>query len=137
MRISDWSSDVCSSDLNKRITQGPSPFGTVALGQAQARALPDLVAGRHTERTKMRKQRTQHMRLAGREQAQRRFVLAVIVRRNQIDGMGVVELVDLILSVDQRHIPTEQVVEEAFAISEHGLKQNGRAAGRERGGQYG
>src|SRR3546814_13984365 len=98
MRISDWSSDVCSSDLNalisaiegdidhrgnKRITQGPSPFGTVALGQAQARALPDLVAGRHTERTKMRKQRTQHMRLAGREQAQRRFVLAVIVRRNQ------------------------------------------------------
>src|SRR3546814_14300498 len=112
MRISDWSSDVCSSDLNKRITQGPSPFGTVALGQAQARALPDLVAGRHTERTKMRKQRTQHMRLAGREQAQRRFVLAVIVRRNQIDGMGVVELVDLILSVDHRHIPTEQVDEE-------------------------
>src|SRR3546814_7269569 len=77
----------------------------------------------------MRKQRTQHMRLAGREQAQRRFVLAVIVRRNQIDGMGVVELVDLILSVDHRHIPTEQVDEEAFAISEHGLKQ-GLAAWR-------
>src|SRR3546814_4619098 len=63
------------------------------------------------------------MRLAGREQAQRRFVLAVIVRRNQIDGMGVVELVVLILSVDHRHIPTEQVDEEAFAISEDGLKQ--------------
>src|SRR3546814_4468269 len=101
------------------ITQAPGSFGTVALGQAQARALPDLVAGRHTERTKMRKQRTQHMRLAGREQAQRRFVLAVIVRRNQIDGMGVVELVDLILSVDHRHIPTEQVDEEAFRSEEH------------------
>src|SRR3546814_17873782 len=35
---------------NKRITQGPSQFGTVALGQAQARALPPLVAGRHTQR---------------------------------------------------------------------------------------
>src|SRR3546814_14832565 len=44
--------------------------------------------------------------------------------------MGVVELVDLILSVDHRHIPTEQVDEEAFAISEHGLKQ-GLAAWRQ------
>src|SRR3546814_6209213 len=41
-----------------------------------------------------------------------------------------VELVDLILSVDHRHIPTEQVDEEAFAISEHGLKQ-GLAAWRQ------
>src|SRR3546814_19781208 len=50
---------------NKRITQGTSPFGTVARGQAQARAPPDTVAGRPTEQTKMQKNRRTEERRIG------------------------------------------------------------------------
>lgn len=40
-----------------------------------------------------------------------------------IDGIGGIELVDLIMPVDNRHIPSEQIDEQALAISEHGAQQ--------------
>src|SRR3546814_8525618 len=51
MRISDWSSDVCSSDLRLRVLAHPRPQATVPRRQeagadrAQPRPLPALCAG--------------------------------------------------------------------------------------------
>src|SRR3546814_8218449 len=39
MRISDWSSDVCSSDLRRRDRHGPRDVGTLGVGQVIGRAL--------------------------------------------------------------------------------------------------
>src|SRR3546814_7952645 len=47
MRISDWSSDVCSSDLawQRRATQAPEPATATATGQRAIMVLPTRVEG--------------------------------------------------------------------------------------------
>src|SRR3546814_21193644 len=75
MRMSDWSSDVCSSELR------------------------------------------------GRHQPDRGLVLASRVRADDVDRLRPIELVDPKTTIDHRHIPAEQVDEEALAVGEHGLKE--------------
>ncbi len=48
---------------------------------------------------------------------------AVIVGDDQVDRIGIVELVYLVLTIDHRDVPAEQVDEEALAVDEHGLEQ--------------
>jgi hypothetical protein len=55
-------------------------------------------------------------------------VLACRIGDDHIDGVIIVKLVDFILSFDHRHLPAEQVDEEALAIGEHGSEQ--RLVGR-------
>jgi len=43
----------------------------------------------------------------------------ILVGGDQVDGVGIVELVDLVLAVDDRHVPAEQVDEQALAGGEH------------------
>src|SRR3546814_12601654 len=50
MRISDWSSDVCSSDLVSRI--GPGYEQDLPAWESVPKALPDIVAGMRQEPAK-------------------------------------------------------------------------------------
>jgi hypothetical protein len=47
-------------------------------------------------------------------------VIAVGVRQHEVTGVDVVELVDLVLSVEDRHVPFEQIDENRFAGRKHG-----------------
>src|SRR3546814_9864357 len=112
MRISDWSSDVCSSDL-------------------QPRAFPDGGTGQYPARAQMREYLAKHMRASGRHQPDRGLVLASRVRADDVDRLRPIELVDLKTTIDNRHIPAEKVDEEALAGGEHGLEE--RSAPRQIG----
>src|SRR3546814_3962486 len=129
MRISDWSSDVCSSDLAARerevdhgryqlVTKLAPPHGAVAQRQAQPRAFPDGGTGRYPARAQMREYLAKHMRASGRHQPDRGLVLASRVRADDVDRLRPIELVDLKTTIDHRHIPAEQVDEEALAVGE-------------------
>ena len=50
-------------------------------------------------------------------------MVTIVTGDNEIDGMGIVELVDLVSAVDHRHLPAEQVDEEPLAVSEHGFEK--------------
>jgi len=63
------------------------------------------------------------MRLCTREEPDRRCMAAVIVRRDQVDGVSIVELVDLIQAIDDRDVPAEEIDEQSLTIGEHGLEQ--------------
>src|SRR3546814_20647377 len=104
MRISDWSSDVCSSDL-------------------QPRAFPDGGTGRYPARAQMREYLAKHMRASGRHQPDRGLVLASRVRADDVDRLRPIELVDLKTTIDHRPIPAEQVDEAALSVGEHGLEE--------------
>ena len=71
----------------------------------------------------MGEQGAEHMRLRAREEPDRGCMASIVVSGDQIDGMGIVELVDLVLPIDDRHVPAKQVDEQPLAIGEHGLEQ--------------
>src|SRR3546814_15638107 len=82
MRISDWSSDVCSSDLAARerevdhgryqlVTKLSPPHGAVPQRQAQPRAFPDGGTGRYPARAQLREYLDKHMRASGRSEERR------------------------------------------------------------------
>lgn len=48
---------------------------------------------------------------------------AVFVGSDQVDGVDIVELIDLVVAIDDRHVPAKQVDEEALAVGKHGLQQ--------------
>ncbi len=48
---------------------------------------------------------------------------AVVVRDDQVERIGVVELVDFVLIIHHRHVPAEKIDEETLAVGEHGSKQ--------------
>ncbi len=48
---------------------------------------------------------------------------AIVLGDDQVDRIGIVELVDLVLAIDDWYVPAEQVDEKALAVGEHGLKQ--------------
>src|SRR3546814_18051726 len=100
MRISDWSSDVCSSDL-------------------QPRAFPDGGTGRYPARAQMREYLAKHMRASGRHQPDRGLVLASRVRADDVDRLRPIELVALKTTIDHRPNPDEQVDEQALATGQH------------------
>src|SRR3546814_16613426 len=70
----------------------------------------------------MREYLAKHMRASGRHQPDRGLVLASRVRADDVDRLRPIELVDLKTTIDHRHIPAEQVDEEALAVGEHGLE---------------
>src|SRR3546814_18435360 len=53
MRISDWSSDVCSSDLHRRRLQRSLAMTAAALGRGAQRALEARIAELERENAKM------------------------------------------------------------------------------------
>jgi hypothetical protein len=57
------------------------------------------------------------------EQSDRRLVRTIVIGDDQVDRIGSVELVHLIPAIDDRHLPSEQVHEEALAVGEHGSEQ--------------
>src|SRR3546814_19340371 len=95
MRISDWSSDVCSSDLAARerevdhgryqlVTKLSPPHGAAPQRQAQPRAFPDGGTGRYPARAQMRDYLAKHMRASGRHRPDRGLVLATRVRADAV-----------------------------------------------------
>ena len=81
----------------------------MALGQAQTRRFPGGLTDGHTEGAEMRKQRIEHVRAGAGAQSDRGFVLARSIGGDHIDCMLVIELVDLILTVNNWHGPAEQI----------------------------
>src|SRR3546814_14119955 len=71
----------------------------------------------------MREYLAKHMRASGRHQPDRGLVLASRVRADDVDRLRPIELVDLKTTIDHRHIPAEQVDEEALAVGEPGLEE--------------
>ena len=45
---------------------------------------------------------------------------ALVVCDDQVKRIGIVELIHLVLVIDHRHVPAEQVDEETLAVGEHG-----------------
>src|SRR3546814_8553519 len=74
----------------------------------------------------MREYLAKHMRASGRHQPDRGLVLASRARADDVDRLRPIELVDLKTTIDHRHIPAEQVDEEALAVGEHGLEERDR-----------
>lgn len=71
----------------------------------------------------MREEGAEHVRLGGRKEADRRGVAAIILGCNEVDRMDVVELIDLVLVLDDRHVPAEQVDEKPLPVGKHGSEQ--------------
>ena len=67
----------------------------------------------------MREECAEHVRLGARKEPNRGGMSTILVGGDQVDGVGIVELVDLVLAVDDRHVPAEQVDEQALAGGEH------------------
>src|SRR3546814_16633911 len=51
------------------------------------------------------------------------FPYTTLFRSDDVDRLRPIELVDLKTTIDHRHIPAEQVDEEALAVGEHGLEE--------------
>src|SRR3546814_17373232 len=86
MRISDWSSDVCSSDL-----------------------------ARHLHVAQLGIEFAENVRAPRVQQTRRSEMTSLPVSEDQITGMDVIELVDLEAPGEHRHVPADQIPEHAFS----------------------
>src|SRR3546814_6830267 len=115
MRISDWSSDVCSSDLKRRGDQGAhqliaddEPLGrSKAAVQAKARDFGDAGTARHLLFAQLRVERAENVWAPRVEQTCRAEMTSLPVGQDQITGMDVIELVDLEDTAETTHVPPE------------------------------
>src|SRR3546814_5106014 len=89
MRISDWSSDVCSSDLRFRTRTGPMP--EAALDLATERELERIVVGRE-ELTPIPPRPTPRVHIRPRSQSGRRS--AIFSRTRDIVAANMTDLLD-------------------------------------------
>src|SRR3546814_2608372 len=71
----------------------------------------------------MREDLTQQMRPPARQHAERRLVATDFVDGDEVDRLGGIELVDLETSIDDGHVPVEEVDELRLAVREHGLER--------------
>src|SRR3546814_2541080 len=67
----------------------------------------------------MREDLTQQMRPPARQHAERRLVATDFVDGDEVDRLGGIELVDLETSIDDGHVPVEEVDELRLAVREH------------------
>src|SRR3546814_18002751 len=73
---------------------------------------------------------TQQMRPPARQHAERRLVATDFVDGDEVDRLGGIELVDLETSIDDGHVPVEEVDETRLEVREHGLEHRPVSARR-------
>src|SRR3546814_6817062 len=71
----------------------------------------------------MREDLTQQMRPPARQHAERRLVATDFVDGDEVDRLGGIELVDLETSIDDGHVPVEEVDELRLAVREPSLER--------------
>src|SRR3546814_20774726 len=119
MRISDWSSDVCSSDLSSPVELGQRSDGATDRDRRLAREQAQLVRGRRAAGIKARDQ-------------PRRQAVKTLEDAKSLVGFGGAEQ-----HCAEHPVETLAPPRGRCARAKPGSKEVGRARSRERGGKYG
>src|SRR3546814_8728618 len=88
--------------------------------QAKARNFGDAGTARHLHFAQLGIEFAENVRAPRVQQTRRSEMTSLPVSEDQITGMDVIELVDLEAPGEHRHVPAEQIHENAFARLEHG-----------------
>jgi hypothetical protein len=93
--------------------------GTLMPVEAEARNLPDRRTGRNRAGAKMGIKAVQQMGSVGSEKPCRGAMPNAILEKNQIFGIGIIELIDFEFSGQDRQVPFQKVDENLLSSLEH------------------